>query len=167
MFVEVSANHFAVLRPIREGDSSAVHADKPFSIVVDERKKGSFLFRVHFQFATGIEEHGVKIVQIFSVVLEFFLRQHFGICPDCRSPQSRFLAEALNSSDGVGNGLVPVAFLFSEDQKMLRRLSGRLRPAAATECHKENEQYHSSHLHLSSSTFSCHRANYFWLPSQI
>lgn len=55
-------------------------------------------------------------------------------------PQSRLPAEAFDGSDGVGNNLVPVAFFFSEDQKMLLWLNGGLRPAAATECHKENKQ---------------------------
>src|SRR5260370_34067204 len=116
---------------------------KPFpSSWTNERKKCSFLFRVHFQFTTGIEEHGVKIVQIFSVVLEFFLRQRFRICPECRSPQSRFPSEPLDGSASMGHGLMPVAFFFSENQNMLLRRTGRLLLAAATECHTGNEPYH-------------------------
>jgi hypothetical protein len=115
MLVEVSANHLAVLRPVRESDRGAVNADKAFSIVVNERQKRSSLLLVHFQFAAGIEEHGVKIIQILGVVLQFFLRQHFGVRSDGRSPQSRLPTQSLDGSDGVGNSFVPIAFFFSED----------------------------------------------------
>ena len=161
MLVKASADHLSVLRPRRERDCGAVHADKAFAIVMDKREKRNFLFQVHFQFAARIEEHSVKVVQIFCVVFEFFLREYLRICPDGCSPETGFPAEALDGCNGVRNGLVPVAFFLTEYQKLLHGLSGRLRLDADAECQAGNERRYPKHLHLWSSTVSCRRGSYF------
>src|SRR5580704_5900499 len=148
MFVKVSADHFTVLRPVREGDGGAVHADKPFSIVMDERNKSGLLLRVHLQSATGVEKYGVKIIQILGVVLEFFLCQHFGVGTDRCGPQSTFAPQTLERSHGVGNGFVPVAFFLADDQEMLLWRGYRLRIATVAERDTKKEQGNRQYLHL-------------------
>ena len=169
MFVEVPADHFAIFRPGFEGDRRAVRADESLAIVVHKRKKRGLLFRVHFQFSTGVEKHGVKIVEILGVVFQFFFGQDFRVGANGGGPQAGFTAEAFKSSDGMGDRFMAVAFFFRDDQQVFQRLSAGLcrerSPHATLNPSKEQSQAFESG-HSISSTMLAVNANYCGFPSQ-
>jgi hypothetical protein len=51
-------------------------SDESVPVVMDEGEKILLLLMVQLQCAAGIEQHGVKIVQVPGVVLRFFLSKH-------------------------------------------------------------------------------------------
>ena len=56
-----------------------MHADETLAIVMHERYERRLLLVVHFEVAAGIEKYGVKIIQVFRVVLQLFLGKRFRI----------------------------------------------------------------------------------------
>ena len=92
VLVVESPDHFAVFRPVRKSNGRAVHCDKTLAVVVDKRKKRGFLFGIHFQLAARVEKYGVKIVQVFGVVLQLSPGQRFRVGSNRGNPQAGFTA---------------------------------------------------------------------------
>ena len=99
-----------------------MHTNKTLAVVVDERDEIGLLLGVHFRIASGEEKHGVEIVQVLGVVFQLSLGRALQCRCEAWCSTDRSLAQALNRSHGMGNCLVPVAFLLANYQEMLRRV---------------------------------------------
>ena len=115
---------------------------------------GLFLV-VHFERAAGIEHDRVEVVQVLRVVLQFLLRQRFGVRAEDRVPQSGLAAQPLDRHHRVGDCFVPIAFFLTDDQQLLSGHAGRgalgreHRTDDRGECH---DQCETSELHAHSPT---------------
>ncbi len=67
MQVEVAAHHLAKFRPLIERVDRGVNADKTFSVLFDELHEVGFLLVVHVEFAGGVEQHRIEIIEILGV----------------------------------------------------------------------------------------------------
>ena len=62
----------------------------------------SLLLVVHRQFARGVEDDRVEIVEVLGVAFELFLRDELRVRADIRVPQTGFFAPAFEGSPARG-----------------------------------------------------------------
>jgi hypothetical protein len=103
---------------------AAVDADETLpSSRMKDRKSASLV--VHFKVAAGEEQHGIEVIKIPGVVLQLLLGQSLGVGAERGVPQAGLLPMC-SMVAGVGHGLVPVSFFFSNHQEVLFLRAGRL-----------------------------------------
>jgi hypothetical protein len=90
-----------------------MHAHEPLAIVMNERKKISFLLRIHLQVAARQAEHGIEVIRALGIEFELLLRQYFRVGAYRRVPKSSLLAKPFDHRHGVRHRLVPIAFFLS------------------------------------------------------
>src|SRR5579872_2849940 len=93
------------------------------------------------------EENSVEVVKVLGIELEFLFGERFRVGADGGIPESGLLAQALNRSHGMGNGVVAISLFLAEDQEvLLLRSRGCLGNAEAATRENEKETRPTSNL---------------------
>ena len=112
--------------------------NEAFALLMDEREKVGLLLGIHVEGAAGVEHHGVKVVQVFRVVLEFLAGKRLGVGPERGVPQPRLLAEPFDGRHRVTDGFVAISSFAADEQEALARRGRGCRLRA--QLHREEQR---------------------------